>query len=174
MKYCPTCGMELRSGAKFCQSCGYKLESKIGPIEYTSEETTISPRQKSKIGVFLLLMGLLVFGYFGMQMMQEEVSNPEKHSITIDEAAGIYYDKAGLLTGKENGMISVNIEDGKLTGKGDEGGFTFNLTPESKNSFSGIVSLNGIDSKCKAVYDPNTKKLTFSREGSPLDFYIEK
>ena len=174
MKYCPSCGKELRAGAKFCQACGQKLESNIGPIQYEDDHETLPQRQKSKIGVFLLLMGLLVFGYFGMQMFQKKTIEPPGIEMVLDETAGIYYDKAGLLTGRKNGKIIVNIKNGNLAGRGNEGNFTFNLTPTGKNSFSGKVSLNGVESECKAVYDPNTQKLTFSREGSPLDFHIEK
>lgn len=48
MKFCPSCGAELKEGAKFCASCGFQIQSQAAPPpppQYQEPQQTFEPKE---------------------------------------------------------------------------------------------------------------------------------
>lgn len=176
MKFCPTCGKQLRAGARFCANCGRSLEDETVQENSACTFEPQSEREKGKgKKLFLfLLIGLLGFGVMGYLFMEKNNLSSYDAVAMLEECTGTYKDKTGMLTGKVNGNIIVVSDEGHLEGRGETGNFRFNLVIKDEYQFIGDVNLNGVESRNTVEYDPELERLTFYREGSPLDWYIGK
>ena len=176
IKYCTSCGEELQIDAKFCTACGKKMD--LSPKQMTDEDVDFLYRREKKprnpllTGLLILVIGAV--GYLGYGMFKSENTSIFDIETTLRACEGTYTDMTGMLTGIKNGEIDVVSQDKHLVGKGKTGDFSFNLVVLGKNQLKGETDLKGVVSEHTVFYDLDKKRLTFTRDGTPLDWYIEK
>jgi predicted nucleic acid-binding Zn ribbon protein len=176
IKYCPSCGEELQIDMKFCTACGKKMDS--SPKQMTNEDVDFlfERKKKSRIPILtaLLILAIVVVGYFGYGILQIDKPTAFDAETTLTACEGTYTDMTGMLTGIKNGEIDVVSRNKHLVGTGKTGDFSFDLVVLGNNHLSGEADLKGVVSQHTVFYNLDKKRLTFTRDGTPLDWYIEK
>lgn len=166
MNYCPSCGYELRSGARFCPGCGKNLRIEASPIldtNYYNQKRNTILRITLGLGV-LILVGYLMTNVTSIRNL---MYSPDE---VLEEVSGTYRSTSN----SDIGTIDVIKTDGHLIGKSTTGTFYFDLTPTGKNALHGKVTLKGVESQHHAIYDQEKQRLTFSWDLTPSTWYIEK
>jgi hypothetical protein len=166
MNYCPSCGYELRSEARFCPGCGKNLRPEASPVldtkHYNQKRNTIL-RITLGLGV-LILVGYLMTNITAIRKL---VFSPDE---VLEVASGTYSYPSNTTIG----TIDVINANGHLMGESSAGTFYFDLTPTGKNALEGKVTLKGVESQHRAIYDQEKQRLTFSWDLTPSTWYIEK
>jgi len=176
MKYCPSCGSELRVGAHFCPACGKSLEERSNQVEDSFAESYPEKERKSGNSFIniLLILAICVVCYIGFGILQSGETPVFDPQATLTSCTGTYTDMTGMLTGIKDGKIDVISEGGHLIGKGRTGDFSFDLEAVDEYELVGESDFKAVVTKNRVFYDLEKERLTFTREGSPMDWYIEK
>ncbi|MDF1697564.1 MAG: zinc ribbon domain-containing protein [Saprospiraceae bacterium] len=184
MKYCPECGNELRSGAKFCPDCGHNIEqqSKHNKENEESVEETYklvgekidTTNTSNRWMKTILILLVLVVSYF----LINHFNSPKEEVFTLneitEEVAGNYAEITGMLLGTKDPIIEVEIKNGRLYGRNSNGKFGFDLQINGKYKYVGKLDLKGLITTYNVEFDPQKKRLVFTPENSPMDWYIQK
>lgn len=111
MNFCPNCGAELKTSAKYCPECG-------SPLDISEKAAVIaSPRSKSKrpkLMALIVVLAIAVIGYYGVKLIRHTPSfsdSPESIEMASNSVVLLYcYDKNGDLSC--TGSAFAALEDG--------------------------------------------------------------
>ena len=175
MKYCQSCGLEIKQKAKFCTHCGTAVSNADKIQKYDINKTTT--KTASKIKKLLIIGIVLVVLFFAAKTYIpafEDFVDSFSSQKELTELVGKWHDPTGqFLEDAQNTIVFRKMGDA-LVGEDDNKEIYIKLLHYSKNTYGGSVIIKRAAQSYEVSYYKKENKLVFFSTRTKTSWYIRR
>jgi len=175
MKYCQSCGLEIKHKAKFCTHCGAPIT--VEETEQKIESYKKPNKPSSKIKKLLISGIVLVVLFFAAKSYIpefEDFVDSFSSQKELTQLVGKWQDPTGkLLKDSQNSIIFRKMGDA-LVGEDDNKEIYIKLLHYSKNTYGGSVIIDRAAQSYEVSYYKKEDKLVFFSTRTKTSWYIRR